>query len=104
MLHLTSSHQSCRNSAAQRVKVELVVGRPANDTDQLRDGGDDGGGVAMRLDEDRVGIDAAQCGQLVHMLLNLEHPMLAGMAPPQLLEPHLVHCIAEGRVDALNQS
>src|SRR3546814_8204285 len=47
---------------------------------------------------DGVGIHRAQFRQAVHMLLNLQHPVLAAVAPAQMLKPHFMDFVTKSDV------
>src|SRR3546814_2416938 len=54
--------------------------------------------ITVGLHEDGVGIHRAQFRQAVHMLLNLQHPVLAAVAPAQMLKPHFMDFVTKSDV------
>src|SRR3546814_10257246 len=69
----------------QSNRILLIISRRTEHADELRDGCNHCCRITVGLHEDGVGIHRAQFRQAVHMLLNLQHPVLAADAPAQML-------------------
>src|SRR3546814_7528129 len=76
-------------------RILRSISRRTEHADERRDGCNHCCRSTVGLHEDGVGIHRAQFRQAVHMLLNLQHPVLAAVAPAQMLKPHFMDFVTK---------